>query len=305
MSANLLTEKVWNSITKAVKNSKFKSYVAVAYFGQGGAKLLPLSSGSILVVDASEGAVKSGQTCPPELIKLQTRGVKIFSHTHLHSKIFVIGTKLFIGSANVSTRSANILTEALFTTTDRNVVAKTKKYIQELAKYELGPERLKALSKIYKPPRNGGNRKQKEGLENSPQLFLYRLALKGYTVEEEIYAKSGKKEAEKKRINRKFNLDEFAWSEKNNINAREGDIAMQIVNDEEKTYVSVPGTIINIKRWHRKGRAHAIFHVEVPVRRRKNIELVKRRLSESAKRALKRSSRKNNDFEDEILSLWN
>jgi len=49
--------------------------MAVAYFGKGASRLLPLTAGSRLVVDASECAVASGQTCPADLIKLVARGV--------------------------------------------------------------------------------------------------------------------------------------------------------------------------------------------------------------------------------------
>jgi hypothetical protein len=39
-----------------------------------------LRAGSRLVVDASENAVKSGQTHPADLKKLQNRGVVIYSY---------------------------------------------------------------------------------------------------------------------------------------------------------------------------------------------------------------------------------
>jgi len=70
MSVKLITEGIWDEITLAVKKSKIKSFVAVAYFGQNGAEMLPLNEGSVLLVDASEKAVKSGQTSPNELLKL-------------------------------------------------------------------------------------------------------------------------------------------------------------------------------------------------------------------------------------------
>src|SRR5438132_14212299 len=112
MTIVLLTTNIWRTLTAATK-TRTKPVVAVAYFGQGAAKLLPLPSGSRLVVDASEGAVKSGQTCPAELSKLLNRGVRIYSRQNLHAKIFVFGTKVFVGSANVSQRSASILREAM------------------------------------------------------------------------------------------------------------------------------------------------------------------------------------------------
>src|SRR5712664_1556260 len=113
MTSTLLTHRIWPTLTAAAKGARVKPAVAVAYFGQGAAKLLPLPNGSWLVVDASESAVKSGQTCPAELKKLLKRGVRIYSRKNLHAKIFVFGPKAFIGSANVSRNSASMLHEAV------------------------------------------------------------------------------------------------------------------------------------------------------------------------------------------------
>src|SRR6266853_4325440 len=118
MTVTLLTRRIWPTLTAAAKGSRARPTVAVAYLGQGAAKLLPLPNGSWLVVDASESAVKSGQTCPAELKKLLKRGVRIYSRKNLHAKIFVFGPKAFIGSANVSRNSASMLHEAVVAITD-------------------------------------------------------------------------------------------------------------------------------------------------------------------------------------------
>src|ERR1700688_4133806 len=78
MKTQFVTKGVWKSLTAAAKAARKPALVAVAYFGQGASKLLPLPAGSCLVVDASESAVKSGQTCPAELKKMQKRGVIIY-----------------------------------------------------------------------------------------------------------------------------------------------------------------------------------------------------------------------------------
>lgn len=66
----LLTGNIWSELTKTVRKSRLKSIVAVAYFGKNAANMLPLSKGSVLLVDASVTALKNGQTCPDELLKL-------------------------------------------------------------------------------------------------------------------------------------------------------------------------------------------------------------------------------------------
>lgn len=74
MATTIITESPWETLTNRVKSSSRPCHVAVAYFGKGASKLLPLPPDSRLVVDASDGAVKSGQTCPDELLKLQRKG---------------------------------------------------------------------------------------------------------------------------------------------------------------------------------------------------------------------------------------
>jgi hypothetical protein len=74
MTAQFITRGVWKSITASAKAARKPALVAVAYFGQGASKLMPLPAGSRLVVDASEGAVKSGQTLPADLVRIQKRG---------------------------------------------------------------------------------------------------------------------------------------------------------------------------------------------------------------------------------------
>ena len=76
MSVDLITTKIWPTLTAAARRSRRPAAVAVAYFGRGAAKLLPLRHGSCLVVDAGDAAVKSGQTCPAELKKLITKGTQ-------------------------------------------------------------------------------------------------------------------------------------------------------------------------------------------------------------------------------------
>jgi PLD-like domain len=67
MKIQFVTGGIWKSLTASAKAARKPSLVAVAYFGQGASKLLPLRTGSRLVVDASEGAVKSCQTHPADL----------------------------------------------------------------------------------------------------------------------------------------------------------------------------------------------------------------------------------------------
>jgi hypothetical protein len=152
MKSPLLTADVWKSITSAAKKSRKPAYAAVAYFGQGASKLLPLPAHSRLVVDASEGVVKSGQTCPADLRQLQKRGVVIYSAPRLHAKVYVFDGFAFIGSANVSSRSAGTLIEAMLHITDRGTISAARKFVSSLCLHELSPNAIDRLQRIYRPP---------------------------------------------------------------------------------------------------------------------------------------------------------
>lgn len=147
-----LTENIWETITRCVKKRQ-QNFVAVAYFGRGGADLLPLKKGDILVVDASKNQIEAGLVDPGELLKLVKEGVMVFSYPHLHAKVYVLGNKLFVGSSNVSQNSSKNLKEAVIETNDPKMVKNAKKWITDLANSPLLEKNLVSLLKYYKPPK--------------------------------------------------------------------------------------------------------------------------------------------------------
>jgi len=158
VKSRFLGGSVWGAITASSRAHKGPSDVAVAYFGQGVTKLLTLARGSRLVVDASEQAVKSGQTHPASLLALHRKGVSIFSVKNLHAKVFVFGRTAFIGSANVSERSARQLFEAVVRTTDTRVVRDARDFVRESCIDPLRTEHLRTLQGIYEPPKIAGGK---------------------------------------------------------------------------------------------------------------------------------------------------
>src|SRR5262249_36005570 len=121
MTISFLTDTTWKRLTKLAWQTT-SAKVAVAYLCQGASKLLPLKSGSVLVVDLSKAAVRSGQACPQEVIKLLRKGVEVHSCSNLHAKVFAFGRRAIIGSTNVSRNSEHALIEAAVETTEPEVV---------------------------------------------------------------------------------------------------------------------------------------------------------------------------------------
>src|SRR5262245_61824327 len=131
MSSTFLSGVIWSRITKAIRKSQQPCYVAVAYFGRRGPKLLPLPYKSMLAVDASEPTVKSGRTDPKALLKLINRGVRVFTAPNLHAKVVVAGRRAFVGSTNASALSADTLIEAVVSTTEPTAVAEARRFVRD------------------------------------------------------------------------------------------------------------------------------------------------------------------------------
>lgn len=121
MTTFLSNETLWQAISAQIKAASHVD-AAIAYFGQGGAKLLPLRNGHRLVVDMNPATVRAGSTDPREIEKLIRRGVQAFTRRNLHAKIVVANKSVISGSANVSRHSQQVLDEAAILTTEPSAV---------------------------------------------------------------------------------------------------------------------------------------------------------------------------------------
>lgn len=284
MTTTFLSSDIWPQLEDAARTARVRCAVAVAYFGTGASKLLPLPKGSRLVVDASEGAVKSGQTCPADLLKMVGRGVTVYSVPNLHAKVFVLGRTAFIGSANVSKRSSSQLVEAVIRTTDPGAVGAAREFVAGLCLHELTPEMLKRLGKLYVSPRiAGGKRVKKPSLKTVPSPTLPRLLLaqlermkwsdSDYALED-----AGLSVAKaRRRHSRGFELDSFKMTGKHPY--KPGDVVFQVI-DEGKcdVLISPPGNVLYVRS--RRGRTPhvSIVFLERASRNRRQLRLLARAL---------------------------
>ncbi len=305
----LYGESVWSRISKESKKYKKPAFVAVAYLGQGASKLLPLAKGSVLVVDASDTAVASGQTNPSELKKFLNRGVRVFSCPALHAKVYVFGGLALVGSANVSQNSAKRLNEALLATRSRDVVADAKTFIRNNCTDELGPERLSELEKKYRPPRHAFGLRADGKTSKSKQLsrlFVEHLIkMKDYPKESADAYKTGLKVAKSlRKSGRQFILDDFHY---NIAKFRKNDKVIQIVREDDgRELVDVPGTVINVKQWS-NGRARGAFvFLELENRRRIGLDTLSKKLGYGAKKKLLRNGLvRDQGFAAQLLNYFN
>jgi phosphatidylserine/phosphatidylglycerophosphate/cardiolipin synthase-like enzyme len=144
-------EVLWTELTTRIARSK-RVHAAIAYLGKGGSRLVPLKKGNRLVVDMSLGAVRQGVTCPHEVRKFISRGVRVFSRGSLHAKFLIVDNTLIAGSANASRNSKEILDEAGIVTTDPAAVRRASEFFEQLCTEPVGNEYLKKCIAEYQSP---------------------------------------------------------------------------------------------------------------------------------------------------------
>jgi hypothetical protein len=279
MTSEFLSRDIWPKITKAVRCSRQRCEVAVAYFGKGASRLLPLPKGSCLVVDASDRAVASGQTCPTELLKL-LKHVTIYTVPNLHAKVFVVDRAVFIGSTNASFRSATQLREAVIRTTEPSVVRDARKFLRENYLDELGPEALRRLVKIYRPPKiSGGKRGKRHVHETSsratiPRVILAQLELENWSKPDQVLHDKGLTVARKRRLHpRSYILDDFRCSGK--CDYFEGDKVVQVIDEGNgKVLVTTPGYVRYIRTRQNGKRRVSFVYLERSARRRRKLKVL-------------------------------
>lgn len=79
-------------------------------------QIVKFGAGDVLVTDASDSAIKAGQTSVDVLTQAVRNGADVYSVPNLHAKVYVFDSVAVIGSANLSNSSMNDLIEAAWVT---------------------------------------------------------------------------------------------------------------------------------------------------------------------------------------------
>ncbi len=156
----VMSDGLWAEIKKLGSKGKAK-FAAIAYVTSEAH--VKFKKGDVLVCDASDSAIGSGQTSAKILRAACARGAKVYSSPGLHAKALVLGRVAVVGSANMSDSSASTLDEAAIVTDDARAVAGVRALVEQLAE---GADRVDAkfLARIGKikvrPPRRGSTRRR-------------------------------------------------------------------------------------------------------------------------------------------------
>lgn len=310
MSTAFLGRGIWRQLTKAARGSRQRCAVAVAYFGKGASRLLPLAKGSALVVDASEQSLACGQTCPADLIKLVKRGVAVYSVPNLHAKVFVLGRAAYIGSANVSSRSASQLVEAVMRTTEVSVVRAARRFVRQHCLYELTPTVLKRLAKLYRPPRisDGRGKRRPRMTRERPSLPPVRLAQLHREVwtERDQALHDAALVVAKKRVEhpRSFELDSFRVVGR--CRHQPGEVVVQVTKENNgNLLVTPPGNVLHVRSRRDGNRQVSFVYLEHPARRRRPVRALARALGRGAQKRLRQDGMiRDAAFAQALLNEW-
>lgn len=283
MNSQLLTEQIWDRITELAKQAKHAT-VAVAYFSQGASRILPLKKGSVLILDLSLAAVKSGQTCPAEVSKLIRQGVEVHSCSNLHAKVFVFDKRAIIGSTNVSNRSASSLIEAAVEISDPSIVAQCTQFVEALRGEHVDLLYAKKLAKFYKPPQIG-----KGPATRTPQystLWAVPLVRRDWDEEDNRAYEKGEPVAKRKlKDEARFELQDYV-SEGAGYRRplRVGDLILQATTEAGKRVMLSPvSRVIHIRRYTVDGAGRMVVFLRTPKVRRKSLKEVKERIGKAWK----------------------
>lgn len=286
MVARLHTERVWAALTQAARGSRRTAYVAVPYFSEAGSRLLPLKRGDILVVNASDAAVASGQTAPAALRRLATKGVKVYSLETLHAKVYVFEKTAYVGSANASTSSKEHLVEAVLEIRDPEAVLAARRFIGSLCVSRLTRKELNRLAEIYRPPR-GIRKRALTPHTKQPRLWIARL---NEAEPDPAFVKDldeGRSVARAKRTRHSYKIDEF-WFPGEKAFAVGDHVVQVFTGDDGNVEIFAPAKIIQRTIARRNGRCKTFVFVETVSDRGILLAKAKAKLGQAVSRRLRR-----------------
>lgn len=227
----LLSETLWPRIRELAKNS-YRKYAAVAYVTDD--RFVKFGKGDILVTDASDQAIKTGQTSANVLRSALKRGAAVYSIPGLHAKLYVFDSSAIISSANLSKESEKRTEIGMVTDSPRSVAAAISmvEKLRQLgnpidAKFVDRVLKLSVSKRIKSP-----NRSKTYSIETDVNCWLISL----YTPKREVPKIEGYDDAYEVALSNISNKDSDAYSIrikgrsklKNEI--KPGDLVIQIWN---------------------------------------------------------------------------
>jgi len=154
------------TVLRALAEHPGPKQAAIAYFSEG--SQINFGAGDTLIVDATERAIRSGQTSARKLLAAFRRGASVYSHDSLHAKIIVTAVGALVGSANLSANSMS-LREAGALLVGADELEAVRAYIDQLRREStlLSEVALNALSSLPAEPASRAIAAEKPSLRSA------------------------------------------------------------------------------------------------------------------------------------------
>lgn len=260
----LLTNNIWQQLKSALPNGK--KLAALAYVSTD--RYCSFKKGDVLVCDASESAIKSGQTSSLTLAKFFRAGAEIYSCENLHAKVLVIGSKVIIGSCNLSVSSANTLRELAILTSNVSIRSQTLAFIYRLVRESARVDN-KFLRRIIRIPiskRRWLGKTTRKPVKLGNRTWVIRtFELNPARYEhEEAFVQQAESEIRKKLRKSKAEINWVRWTGKSKFRslAREGDTVIELNSPRRGKRITVSSPASILMRQHR--RKWTRFYFEAP-----------------------------------------
>lgn len=189
----LLVDNVWPDFRKLAAGRQ-RQLAAVAYFTSE--RSVSFAPGDLLIVDASDEQITSGGTSAEAVARVCAKKAAVYSLAGLHAKLFVLGSNVIVGSANL-TENSERLTEAALVSDSPELRAEAINWIEQLRKRErailvdrLFLKRILAL-KVIRSPWTAGSRSKLSLLEavRADDPLLADFTFRAWSEESDISEK--------------------------------------------------------------------------------------------------------------------
>lgn len=228
----ILTGNIWKQVAPIAKTAK-RRLAAVAYVSNN--SHINFIRNDVLICDASDRAIKSGETSAVLLHTLFRRGVELRSRPDLHAKVMIFGKHTLIGSCNLSISSEEILTELALLTDRKQVVSQSTAFIHSLRETSeaIDNDFIQRILKIkVRSARHRGQQRQEQTTRFGNRVWLVsvRQLRENSFAKEQPFVEKAEKKAEALVADRDSTISWIRWTGKSKFRsaARPGDLVIQI-----------------------------------------------------------------------------
>ncbi|HXD31448.1 MAG TPA: phospholipase D-like domain-containing protein [Pyrinomonadaceae bacterium] len=229
----VISNNIWGEIQRLASKSKTRR-AAIAYVTTD--KHLKFGKGDVLVVDASDVAIECGETSAAVLSQAYKRGAALFSSDRLHAKFILLDQVAVVGSANLSSFSANQLLEVAAVTDSPQIMSGLSAVLDQLMSQcksidQDFLEHISSIKVVRRPRANKLSRKINIDTQKNRTWLIGVRELDGsrYVHEEDDIAKGAAKAEKLKTVSKaQIGWIRYAGTTRFRSEAQKGDTVIQI-----------------------------------------------------------------------------